>query len=288
MAIPSVGRRFKPSEFEAYLASVDLTKGTFRPAFVTLHHTAAPSLKQRPTGFSDQHLRNLRDYYGKQLGWSGAPHLFVDDREDGIIVFQEMNKRGVHAVSFNRNSWGLEMLGQYDVEEFDSGRGLKVQQTTLQALAIMCKRLGVSAETIKFHRDDPKTSKTCPGTKVKKASIHSQVAALLRAPVPEDIDPSESWKEWKLFVEGTEFLPVHEHEGRPTVPIRKFWESAGLGGSLSLSADRKSVIWKSPAGADHSIAVATRDENGGTWALVRAFDGLLPNRLAVNGLELRF
>lgn len=293
MAIPYIGRRYTPADFEAYLASLDLTApvngrpNTFRPAFVTLHHTGVPSLFQRPTGYSDLHLRNTLAYY-QSKGWNGAPHLFVDDRTDGIIVFQALNRRGTHAVSFNRNSWGVEMLGNYDVEPFHTGRGLAVQNMALQALASMCRKLGVTADTIKFHRDDPKTTKTCPGKNVTKAAIHSKVGALLSAPVPEDLNPEEDWKEWKLFLGTTEFIPVHEHEGRPIVPIRKFWTAAGMGGNLALSADKKSVIWTTPAGATHAIPVAVRDEGNITWALVRAFEPLIGKPLKVDGLNLSF
>ena len=112
MAIPFVGKRFTPDELAAYLTQVQFS--SFTPRFVTLHHTGAPNLAQRPNGFSAQHLQNLLHYYQNELGWRGAPHLFIDDRPQPIIVFQRLDRRGVHAVSFNKNPWGIDMLGNYD------------------------------------------------------------------------------------------------------------------------------------------------------------------------------
>jgi hypothetical protein len=179
MPIPFIGKRFTPQEFVQYLAGTNFT--SFKPTSVTLHHTASPSLAMRPKGLSDQHLQNLLDYYQNQMGWSGGPHLFIDDKPNGIIVFQRLDRQGVHAKSFNSTSWGIEMLGDFDSEPFDSGRGATVRDMSMLALAAMCKRLGVAAETIKFHRDDPKTNKTCPGTKVLKQDVISRVAKLLNS-----------------------------------------------------------------------------------------------------------
>ncbi len=213
VAIPFVGKRFNPAEFKAYLAQVKF--GTFVPKFVTLHHTGNPTLAMRPNGFSDQHLRNLLHYYEVTQKWSGAPHLFVDDREDGIIVFQRLDRKGVHAKSFNRNSWGIEMLGNFDVEPFDGGRGAKVRDISMRALALMCERLKVGADTIKFHRDDPLTTKKCPGIKVSKADVQTRVSALLKQPLPADLIPGSEWGEWKVVLpSGQEYEPVHETSGR--------------------------------------------------------------------------
>lgn len=183
MSIPFVGKRFTPEQFRVYLDALELPDWT--PSFVTLHHCAEPSLAQRPNGFTDQHLENLLDYYENQLGWHGAPHLFIDDRPDGIIVFQELSKRGVHAKSFNANSWGVEMLGDYDSEDPTSGRGAAVLNNAVRAVAMMNDRLGVGPETLKFHRDDPLTNKTCPGTKIAKGPVVSAVSRFMR----------QGWKE---------------------------------------------------------------------------------------------
>jgi hypothetical protein len=285
MAIPYIGRRFTPSQFEEYLKTIEFT-GTFRPTFVTLHHTASPSLAQRPTGFEPQHLLNLKHYYEKQLGWSGAPHLFIDDREDGIIVFQRLDRRGVHAASFNRSSLGIEMLGYYDTEPFHTGRGAEVRDMSMKALALLCKKLGAKPESIKFHRDDPKTSKSCPGRLVTKADVVARVSALMTAPPPDDLTPEPN-PEWKVILPGgEEFIPIHQKDGRPIAPIRAFLSRLSPGGKFAFLAAKQEVAWTSPQGVRHEIPIAEVDDNGATWALIRPMAVAAGKAIAVNGLVI--
>ncbi len=158
-----LGKFYTPLEFETYLATLKWT--AWKPTKICIHHCAAPSLAQRPNGFIPQHMLNLQDFYeGK--GWSAGPHLFTDD--DQIWTFSPLAARGVHAVSFNATAVGIEMLGDYDTEDPKSGRGLAVLQTTALATKALMKVLGIGPEGIVFHRDDPKTSKSCPGKKITK------------------------------------------------------------------------------------------------------------------------
>lgn len=164
MSFKDVGKVASVSEFTSILGK------TSAPAWaksITLHHTAAPSLAQRPKGFTAQHIANMRDHY-KRLGWNRGPHLFID--EDQVWFMTPLAVRGIHAVSFNSSSIGIEVLGDYDNEDPFTGRGLDCWQTAASTTHALLKWLNISPseQTIKFHRDDPKTSKTCPGTRVKK------------------------------------------------------------------------------------------------------------------------
>lgn len=157
------GKPYSHSEFKAYLDT--LKPGAWKPSLIVIHHCAAPSLKQRPIGFIPQHMLNLQDFYeGK--GWSAGPHLFTDD--DQIWTFSPLTARGVHAVSFNATGIGIEMLGDYDSEDPWQGRGLDVLRTTCVAVLALMKKFGLDEKSIRFHRDDPKTNKTCPGRKISK------------------------------------------------------------------------------------------------------------------------
>lgn len=164
MSFKDVGKVASVSEFANILSR------TSPPAWaksITLHHTAAPSLQQRPRGFLAQHIINMRDYY-QSLGWRSGPHLYAD--EDQIWFMTPLSEKGVHAVSFNNSSIGIEVLGNYDVEDPFTSRGLQCWQTAAAAANALTKWLKIvaSEQNIKFHRDDPKTSKTCPGSKISK------------------------------------------------------------------------------------------------------------------------
>ena len=164
MGFEIVGRVFDAEAFKEYIETVNLNW----ISSVTVHHTASPNLAQRPKGWTIQHMRNIADYYKNGLGWSSGPHLFTD--EDQIFGMSSLWKPGVHARSFNRNSIGIETLGDYDNEDPKSGRGLECWHTTAQATAIILEKRGLepSNSTVKFHRNDPQTSKTCPGRLVEK------------------------------------------------------------------------------------------------------------------------
>jgi hypothetical protein len=164
MSYNAIGKVWTAESFEQYLKSVS------KPAWcnaICLHHTAVPSLQMRPKGLLMQHIHNMKDGY-VQKGWKSGPHLYID--EDQIYAMSPLTEKGVHAVSFNSNSIGIEVLGDYDAEDPFTGRGLQCWQLAAKTTALLLNWLGakMNESTILFHRDDPKTSKTCPGSKIKK------------------------------------------------------------------------------------------------------------------------
>src|SRR5262245_39930043 len=155
-----VGESFSPEEFDRYCHTLQWT--AWRPSFIALHNTASPSLAQRPNGLTKQHIKNLEAYYRDEKGWKAGPHLFVDDKQ--IWVFTPLTVSGVHSPSWNKLALGVEMLGDYDSEAFDSGRGLKVRKHAVAALATLSAVLGIDPASMKLHREDPATTHACPGT----------------------------------------------------------------------------------------------------------------------------
>lgn len=168
MSFKNTGKVWTIEGFKEYLSTQPKNKWA---KAVCLHHMAAPSLKQRPEGLKAQHLENLKSYYSHELGWSSAPHFFTD--EDQVWGMCPISEFGVHAVSFNRTAIGIEVLGDYDSEDPKSGRGLACWETAAKTTKLLLDYLGLEAndKTVLFHRDDPKTSKTCPGGKVAKTWV---------------------------------------------------------------------------------------------------------------------
>lgn len=143
------------------------------PTFIVLHNTSSPTIAQRPSGFTSQHMKNLQEYYSG-MGWSGGPHCFID--QNGIWVFNPITVHGVHSPSWNSVAFGVEMLGEFDTEAFDSSTGLQIQENAVGALAALCNVFNFDPETIKLHKEDPYTThKNCPGKNVLKTSIITQV-----------------------------------------------------------------------------------------------------------------
>jgi hypothetical protein len=164
MGFSLCGLSWDAEEFRDYASSINLDWASS----VTIHHTSYPDLKMRPNGWKIKHLENLRHYYQSVLGWSAGPHLFTDSKK--CFGLSSLQERGVHAVSYNKDSIGIEMLGNYDDEDPKSGRGLDVINLTAKTVAILLEKMDTRAttETIKFHRDDPNTFKTCPGNLLEK------------------------------------------------------------------------------------------------------------------------
>lgn len=182
IAIPIVGKCFNtPKDFLAYLDGV--TFGAWRPRFVTAHHTGSPDLKvwngwqKRAVPVTDeQWLKNLAAYYGNEMGWSAGPHFFFTPAH--YCVLTPPDRRGVHAVSFNALSWGVEMVGDFDSERLEGV--LRDRYVAGLACLYIATGLKVSPyifqqQGLHFHRDDPKTSKTCPGRSIDKAILIREI-----------------------------------------------------------------------------------------------------------------
>lgn len=188
MAWPVIGRAFSPAEFEQYVRSLKWD-GAFQPLFMVVHNSAAPSLAQRPNGLTRQHILNLQAYYRDEKGWKGGPHLFIDD--NAIWVFNDLTKFGTHSPSWNSVALGIEMLGDYDTESFTEGRGRKVRDNTVAAMAILNKRLGFAADNFKFHIEDKKTTHACPGklARDQRDALIAEIAAAMaqKAPPPAEV-----------------------------------------------------------------------------------------------------
>lgn len=168
-----VGRAFTPESFLGYVTLLGLKAAAWKPYCIVLHNTGAPTLSQRPSGFSAQNMKDLEHFYRDTNGWSAGPHLFVDDKL--IWAFTPLTHPGVHSPSWNAISWGVEMLGDYSVDDFRSGRGAAVAKNAVSAIASLCEARGWDPNTMDFlrlHHEDPKTThRDCPGKTVAKAEV---------------------------------------------------------------------------------------------------------------------
>ncbi len=163
-----VGLSYSPEEFETYLQGIQWTD--WHPSFIVLHNTYSPTLAQRPNGLTHQHILNLVNYYRDEKGWKAGPHLFVDDKQ--IWVFTPLTVSGRHSPSWNEVSLGVEMLGDYDNEQFDSGRGLAVKKNAALAIASLTAALDIDPDTMRLHKEDTETTHhDCPGANVSKSQF---------------------------------------------------------------------------------------------------------------------
>lgn len=156
--------------FRAYLQSLSFSN--WKPSGMVLHNTASPTLDQWWHGGTspEQRMKNLKSYY-QGLGWSAGPHAFVDGVS--MWVMTDFNTKGVHSPSWNGTRLGIEMVGDYDKEDFNSGPGAKVQAMS-EGLFGECHTFfgwEPTGTSIKLHKEDPNTDHACPGKKVTKTAF---------------------------------------------------------------------------------------------------------------------
>lgn len=158
---------------------------TLRPPsfvqFIVVHNTGAPSLKtyrgyaNRANPITDtQWLRNLEKYYRDQQGWSAGPHWFVTPNEQGLLAFTPSTVQGTHTPSWNSKSLGIETVGDFQVEPFNAD----TRRNLVALLAALHSWLGLDPETMRFHKEDARTThKDCPGKNIVKSDLIAAVRA---------------------------------------------------------------------------------------------------------------
>jgi hypothetical protein len=193
------GRGMTVEQFADHVRDIQL--GDFVPHFVAMHNTASPNKSQWQSATPiPQRLRNLTSYYSG-MGWHGGPHMFVDDKF--IWLFTPLDRPGVHSPSWNSTAWGIEMVGDYDSEPFDSGFGLDVRRNAVAAAAILLKKLDkpCNGETIRFHYEDTRTTHACPGKHCKKSEVLKEIAARMAGPVLIPLRPKKRQRYTVLMTE---------------------------------------------------------------------------------------
>jgi hypothetical protein len=177
-------------EFRAMLARLRL--GEWLPRFPTLHNTSVPSLKQwLGMGATPQERwgGNLNRYY-QGLGWHAGPHLVVCP--DYVWVLCDLTKSGVSVSCWNSETFGIEMVGNYEVggDDFASGDGAKVRDNAAAVLAALGQKFAwgdlsdfvIGARGLHFHHECARDHHACPGSKVSKPDMLARVQALASRP----------------------------------------------------------------------------------------------------------
>lgn len=169
-------KSFSIEEFDKYVGGLKFNGWT--PNFIEVHNTSSPTQKlfkewhSRPNWTWEQWLKNLASFY-RGMGWSGCPHLFVG--YDRIGVLNDLTVHGTHSPSWNKFSWGVETVAEFDNEPFDDG----VRTNLVAALGILHSRIGLNPADYKlgvrglhFHKEDAATThKNCPGKNLVKKDL---------------------------------------------------------------------------------------------------------------------
>jgi hypothetical protein len=175
-----VGKGFKPEEFDSYayqqLHLDNILKVPWHPQFIVLHNTSAPTFAQWHQVPGEQRMANLEHYYRDELKWSAGPHLFIAD--DLIWAFTPLYTPGVHSPSWNEISYGIELVGDYNVESLTA----PLRSNAIIAMSALCKHGNMEIDSLKLHHEDPLTThKGCPGKNVVKQDFIEGIKAYVQA-----------------------------------------------------------------------------------------------------------
>lgn len=178
---------YAPAEFAAFVAG--LTWDAWRPHFITLHNTGVPSLATwlDPAHPAQQRIVAQKHYERDILHWHSGVHLFV--AQDLIWNLCDLTQVGVSVSCWNHLTLGVEMVGDYASESFDTGPGAQVRNNAVAALAVLHSKLGLQPDGFKlgvrglhFHKECARDHHDCPGRNVVKADVVARVLSQMTAP----------------------------------------------------------------------------------------------------------
>ena len=188
----------------------NMTFRTWRPSGGVLHCTGAPNLKQALETAPEIRINNLEHFFKVERGWPSGPHAFV--WPDKIWLFTPLNTRGTHSPSWNGTRFGVEMMGDYNVDDDDAGDGLKVKNNAAALFGMMYARLGLDPDNIKMHRDDPETThKACPGSDIDAADFIARVKEFMGTAGDHDYDTA-------YVMAGHDMKPLNVRRGFSRTP----------------------------------------------------------------------
>lgn len=172
-------KSFNIEELKLYLPTIKFNGWT--PNFIVVHNTSVPDQKlyrewhSRSNWTMEQWGKNLASYYAGK-GWQ-CPHAFVG--YDGVLILNDLTHPGTHSPSWNKFSWGVETVAEFDKEPFENG----VRDNLVATLGLLHSRIGLNPADYKlgvrglhFHKEDVATThKDCPGKNLVKAQLVKDV-----------------------------------------------------------------------------------------------------------------
>lgn len=252
------GKAFTREQYATHVAS--LTWQDWKPIGITLHNTAAPTLAQWAESgpAHDARIRNLQSYY-EGMGWHGGPHLFIS--RDWINEFSNPLRRGTHSRCYNATHLGIEMVGDYNSEQFNSGDGAKVRDNAVFAMAVFCRKFGFNPDKdIVFHKDCKLDNHDCPGKLVTKVDIFARVKD-------------------EMARQGGQPVPQSGPVPIPPLPrpdIRRRMAKAIIDFEARRDAKGRLMVYQLPAG-----------DGGGTYEVAGINDGFHPKEAAALAAMIR-
>jgi len=124
--------------------------------YLVVHHTAGPKT---------QTVQQIKDYHVKVKGYDDIAYNRLIDYKGKVYQGRLDDAYPAHALGLNDCSWGVSLIGDFSKEKPPE----KQLHSTIQTLAILCKKHKLKANDIVGHRDvaiirkNSKLATSCPG-----------------------------------------------------------------------------------------------------------------------------
>lgn len=171
----------------------ELDKYSFKQLHI--HHTWKPTHKNFTGSNYIQMQQSMKDYHTKTLGWGNIGQhltLFPDGK---WLTGRPFNSTPASIKGWNTGALAIEMIGNFDNPNSGSFNNLgydklqgKQKNEILKLINYFIKKYGESS--IKFHRDNPTSGKTCPGTSLNKSVMIKEAKEL-----DKKVEPKKHWGE---------------------------------------------------------------------------------------------
>jgi uncharacterized protein with LGFP repeats len=230
-----------------------------------VHHTAGSN--EYTPGDSAGIIRSIYEYHTRTLGWCDIAYNAMVDKYGQVFEGRAggMNRpvEGAHTGGFNHNTWGVAMLGNFDVvpptpiqlrttarllgwvlgQARVDPRGAVVLPSEGGSFTKFPFGAAPTLPTIFTHRDVGNTE--CPGNAAYALmpQIRDIAARFNDPPGPEEL--AESLRGGAIFAKWDALGGMNSYLGKPTSP-----EAQGLGGTRYVTFERGAVYWSPESGAE--------------------------------------
>ncbi len=159
---------------------------------VHIHHTWKPSHSDY-NGKNGIDLQNaMRNYHVNTNKWKDVGQHLTLLPDGKWVTGRDFNLDPASIEGWNAGAFSIEMLGNFDVGG-DKFQGAQADSMFEFCAAFVLDRKLDLKTSVKFHRDNPKAGKTCPGSSINRENFLMQLAksiCLLENPKPA----TENWK----------------------------------------------------------------------------------------------
>jgi len=187
-------RELQLHQVDGYLASQRPAHGTVKA--IVLHHCWRPNqttdpYRGKPTMLGVQRAQRNRPgisdimanlyitpmgtvWTARPLSWQNWAHAYIS-RPWNQVEPEAKEIAGGNQQFFNYYAIGIEMIANFDDEPVDPPP--LVLTTTIEVIAIICRRWSLGPEHVFFHRDV--AAKSCPGKQLRRGWVREQVGLTL-------------------------------------------------------------------------------------------------------------